>query len=523
MSLIPFVNFSAGRTTGVSRVDRRCRSPAQARRSSLPALVAIFLLAFAALAAGQPPSQTPEPSSGSRETSAAPAEEAAEADGDGEESSLDLGLSDIVDSAVRSEDWADSVNAVLDEYGLSSSVLGKIIGTLGLGLTFFLAYFLLSKLLGKLLHRVQNSFDTIRISFKRTNTYLSVINTLLLVMLVCVYLMVLSGIWSSHSQATFVYVKASLAFQFVATLGFLLALGAVTFEVVSTVMDRMFFRWSNTNSPRVQTLLPIARNVVNVALFILLGITLISELGIDIMPLLAGAGVIGFAVGFGAQTLIKDLITGFIIIFEDLVQVGDVATVGGKSGLVEKITIRKIQLRALNGTVFTVPFSEIAIVENLTKDYSYYLMDVGVAYRESTDEVIDHLQAIGEEMQNDEAFKDLILEPIEILGVDAFADSAVIIKARIKTPPIKQWTVGREFNRRMKYRFDEAGIEIPFPHQTLYFGEDKNGKAPAARLLLDQVAPANDSDGNAATERQPGKDGKHAGGYKDDEDEAENE
>ena len=158
------------------------------------------------------------------------------------------------------------------------------------------------------------------------------------------------------------------------------------------------------------------------------------------------------------QQIIKDLLTGFVIIFEDLIQVGDVVNLGGKGGAIEKITLRKVQLRDLSGTVITVPFGEITIVENLTKKFSYYLLDVAVAHRESPDEVIDVLQAIAQEMQADAEYAEDILEPIEILGVDQFTDSAIIIKARIKTRPIKQWRVGREFNRRMKYAFDERGI-----------------------------------------------------------------
>jgi len=134
----------------------------------------------------------------------------------------------------------------------------------------------------------------------------------------------------------------------------------------------------------------------------------------------------------------------------------------------------------------TVPFGEISVVENLTKEFSFYLMDVGVAYRENTDDVIKYLREVDEELRQDEDFKNLIISPIEILGVDQFADSAVVIKARIKTKPIRQWDVGREFNRRMKFKFDEHGVEIPFPHQTIYFGEDKKGNAPAATIRLEK-------------------------------------
>jgi small conductance mechanosensitive channel len=164
--------------------------------------------------------------------------------------------------------------------------------------------------------------------------------------------------------------------------------------------------------------------------------------------------------------------------------VGDVVKVGTHAGVVERLSLRTIRLRDLAGTVHVVPFSEVTTLENLTKDFSRYVFEVGVAYREDTDEVVAVLNQIGEEMLRDEAYKDLIVQPLEVLGVDSFGDNAVIIKARITTQPVKQWQVGREFNRRMKKRFDELGIEIPFPHRTIYFGEDKSGDAPIARIAM---------------------------------------
>lgn len=255
-------------------------------------------------------------------------------------------------------------------------------------------------------------------------------------------------------------------------------------ESVSASVEVAMRRANKRNSNRLKTLLPIIQNVIFILFAALFMLILLSEIGINILPLLAGAGIVGIAIGFGAQTMVKDFITGFTIIFEDLIQVGDVAKLGDRIGLIEKITLRKVQLRDLSGIVYTVPFSEISIVENWTKEYSYYLLDVGVAYRENCDEVIGYLKEIDEEMRSEEPYDNLILEPIEILGVDQFADSAVIIKARIKTLPIKQWEVGREFNRRMKHKFDEMGVEIPYPHQTVYFGQDKAGKAPPAPIEL---------------------------------------
>lgn len=237
-------------------------------------------------------------------------------------------------------------------------------------------------------------------------------------------------------------------------------------------------------SARVKTLLAVGRNAAFATITVVTLLLVLSELGINIAPLLAGAGVVGLAVAFGAQTLVKDIITGAIILFQDLVAVGEVVKVGDTAGLVEAISIRHIRLRDLSGTVHTVPFSEISTISNLTKDFSFYVFDIGIAYREDVDRVMEALKDLGDELQRDPDFATLILAPLEIFGLDRFADSAIIIKARIKTLPIQQWTIGREFNRRLKRRFDELGIEIPFPHRTLYFGVDRQGGAPPARVQL---------------------------------------
>lgn len=504
--------------------NRLCYRPLNARLLLLLGLCAFVFLFTATAIAQAPPVQSETPGAPANEQAQQPepssddtTEASQEQAEDTEDQGADLGLGELIDTAVLSEDWAQSLNATLNRYGLSSSSLGKIVATFLVLLAFLVFYVVLKKIAHNLISRLKSANNPIRLSFKRTKLYITFINIIIFLLLVCLLLMTLSGVWSSEADSTFVFIKASDAFQFIATLAFLSTLGALAFEAVSVIIERLFSRWSGHSSTRVQTLLPIAKSVINAALFIILGITLISELGINVMPLLAGAGVVGFAIGFGAQTLVKDLITGFIIIFEDLLQVGDVVSVGGKSGLIERITIRKIQLRGLDGTVTTVPFGEITVVDNLTKDFSYYLMDVRVAYRESTDEVVEVLKSISAEMQSEDAFKSIIIEPIEILGVDALAESWVIIKARIKTTPINQWTVGREFNRRMKYRFDEMGIEIPLPHQRLYFGEGKNGKAPPVRIQVDKIAPANDDRGEINTKKSPNHKAEDAGGYIEDE------
>ncbi|NNG04549.1 MAG: mechanosensitive ion channel [Inquilinus sp.] len=274
-----------------------------------------------------------------------------------------------------------------------------------------------------------------------------------------------------------------------------LLLAVVVWEAISGFVERRLSGVDEDGNPiaqssRARTLLPLLRKAAFVVLMTFIALIVLSEIGVNIAPLLAGAGIVGLAVGFGAQTLVKDIITGLFILIEDTIAVGDVVEVGGHSGLVEALSLRTISLRDLSGSVHTVPFSEVTTVLNRTKDFSFYVMDIGVAYREDADQVIEVLKQLGAEILEDPAYAQQILEPIEILGVDAFADSAVIIKARIKTKPIKQWFVGREFNRRMKRRFDELGIEIPFPHMTLYFGEDKKGEAPPAHLRFDADAAA---------------------------------
>jgi small conductance mechanosensitive channel len=226
---------------------------------------------------------------------------------------------------------------------------------------------------------------------------------------------------------------------------------------------------------RVDTLTHIVRDVARfVILFV--GMTMIlSEGGVDLKPLLAAAGLGGLAVGFGAQSLVKDLIAGFFILWEDSVRIGDVVEVAGVAGLVEEVELRTIKLRDVSGNLHVVPNGVIDKVKNLTKDYSYSVFDIGVAYRENPDDVMEVLQEIAGDVQRDSRFAHDILEPLEMLGVDQFKDSAVMIKCRIKTEPHKQWRVGREVNRRIRNTFKAKGIEIPFPYQPSYWDEPKKG------------------------------------------------
>ena len=234
---------------------------------------------------------------------------------------------------------------------------------------------------------------------------------------------------------------------------------------------------------RTQTLVSIVWHAASLGILLIAAMMVLKEFGVEIGPMLAAAGIVGLAVGFGAQSLVKDVISGFFILLEDQIRVGDVVQIAGKGGLVEKINLKTTILRDLSGNVHYVPNGQIDVVTNMTKEFSRYVFDIGVAYREDVDEVMEVIKEVDEELRNDPAFKDDILEPIEIMGLDQFANSAVIIKARTTTKPIQQWRVGREFNRRLKKKFDERKIEIPFPHVTLYMGRDKQGQSPPLRII----------------------------------------
>ena len=219
---------------------------------------------------------------------------------------------------------------------------------------------------------------------------------------------------------------------------------------------------------RAKTLVSVFHNAAN--LFVIIGglLMLISEVGVNIMPLVGAAGVVGLAVAFGAQNMVRDYFSGFMILLENQYGINDVIKVGDIGGLVERITLRVTVLRGLDGTVHFIPNGQIDKVSNMTHGWSRALFDIGVAYKEDVDVVMDTLMKLGRELRGDPTFRQLILDDPEMLGVDAFDDSAVVIKFFIKTRPLQQWTVKRALLRRIKKKFDEMGIEIPFPHRTVY-------------------------------------------------------
>lgn len=239
------------------------------------------------------------------------------------------------------------------------------------------------------------------------------------------------------------------------------------------------------SAKRIETIVRLIRQALLLALWLTIGLMILKEFGVEIGPIIASAGIVGLALGFGAQNLVRDIISGFFIILENQIRVGDVAVINGTGGLVEKINFRTTVLRDLGGVVHIFPNGTIDSLSNLTNEWSAYIFEIGVAYKEDTDQVIGIMQQVGQELLQDEAFGPKLLEEPEIFGVDKFADSAVVIKGRIRTRPIRQWEVGREYLRRIKYAFDAHGIEIPFPHRSIYVGEKSQ---PVELRLLEKFA-----------------------------------
>ena len=235
---------------------------------------------------------------------------------------------------------------------------------------------------------------------------------------------------------------------------------------------------------RLETLGRVLRYIAAVVITLVAVMLVLSELGISIAPILASAGIVGLAIGFGAQSRVKDYFTGFFLLLENQVHQGDVVEVAGLGGLVEEVTLRYVRLRDYEGSVHFIPNGSITTVTNRSRGYAYALVDIGVAYRENIEAVFDVIRRVATDIRADATLGPLILDDLDLAGVDAWADSAVTIRFRIKVHPLQQWTVKRAFLLRLKNEFDRLGIEIPFPHLTLYPGQAKDGSAPPLYLAM---------------------------------------
>lgn len=246
-------------------------------------------------------------------------------------------------------------------------------------------------------------------------------------------------------------------------------------KVIKAFRKRMLARSDNPEEiKRVETLTRVFGYIASVLVSVITLMLVLSELGISIAPILATAGVAGIAIGFGAQTLVKDYFTGFVMLIENQVRQGDVVEIAGKVGLVEEVTLRYIRLRDYEGVVHYVPNGAIDTVSNRSREFAFAVMDIGVAYKEDVDKVFVVMRQVAAELRADADFGPRIIEDLDIAGVDQWADSAIVLRCRFKVRALEQWGVRREYLRRLKSAFDRQGIEIPFPHLTVYAGQDKN-------------------------------------------------
>lgn len=263
-------------------------------------------------------------------------------------------------------------------------------------------------------------------------------------------------------------------------LGILLISFAIWLALTSWIDFRLNPDFGGAPTAREQTLLSLLKNAATIVLIVITTMFVLSELDVDIAPLIASAGVLGLAIGFGAQKMVQDIITGVFIQFENAMNVGDVVTLGGTTGVVEKLTIRSVALRDVNGAYHIIPFSSVDMVSNYVKDYGNFVCDMGIGYRENVEDAKAAMHDAFEALKTDWA--EQIIGDLQWFGVQTLGDSAVVLRARIKCQPGQQWAVGRAYNEVCKRIFDERDIEIPFPHQTIYFGVDKKGEAPPLRL-----------------------------------------
>ena len=310
----------------------------------------------------------------------------------------------------------------------------------------------------------------------RANRYLPALRTLISMVIIAASIVLLMEVWGLNSLAWFRAGRwGGRLVSGLTSIGITLVVALAIWEGANTAIQRYMARLpkdgSAARSARVRTLLPMLRTALGALLAVIVGLTLLTEIGINVAPLLAGAGVLGLAVGFGSQTLVRDVITGIFLLLEDAVAVGDTITVGGMSGTVEQLSIRSIRLRALDGSVHIVPFSAVTTVTNQTRDFGYAVIDVALDYSVDTDEAVTMLRQVGESMRDDEAWAPQLLAPMEVMGVDKIGDAGVILRARIMTPPARRWAVGREMNRRIKQHCDATGIAL--------FGANKAAVPPA--------------------------------------------
>ncbi len=330
--------------------------------------------------------------------------------------------------------------------------------------------------LAKILHRLVDRGLASGTPDGRANRYLPLLHRVLRTMIGMIALLALAQLWGFDPMSL---VSSDLGRDVASSLvhmAVVLVAALVVWHLLHGAIERYLTATDTDGNPRqrsgrARTLLPLARNAVFVMMVVMVTLILLSELGVNIAPLLAGAGVLGIAIGFGSQKLVQDIITGIFILFEDTIAVGDTVKLGEHAGTVEAISIRAIRLRDANGSLHTVPFSAVTTVVNATKGFNYAVFDIGIAYAQDTDQVAALMVELGAELQADPKWGVYMAEALEVQGVERFDASSVIMRARVKTTPGDRNALIREFNRRIKQRFDAAGIEMPFPQLQVWMAK----------------------------------------------------
>lgn len=342
---------------------------------------------------------------------------------------------------------------------------------------------ILSRWIAKGVPIPQDWKDRIPLLERRVNSFIPKVLTVVRVMVILIVLAAILQAWNLFSFSD--GFGQLVGQRFVGSLigaGVILAIGVAIYIGISSWIEyRMNPNFGTVPTARERTLLSLFRNAFTITMVVIVSMLVLSQVGIDIAPLLAGAGVVGLAIGFGAQKFVQDIITGAFIQIQNAMNEGDIVELNGVSGVVEQLTVRSVGLRSVDGTWYLIPFSSVDQVANFSKDFAYYVADIGVAYRENVEDVKQMMHDAFEELKQSSVGPNLISD-LDMWGVQELGDSAVVVRARVMTKPSTQWGVGRAYREIVKRLADERGIEIPFPHMTVWFGEDRGGKAPPVRI-----------------------------------------
>lgn len=363
-------------------------------------------------------------------------------------------------------------------------VHGTLQSALAIGIGLLLSA-LLTALLSRRITLSQDLRTRLPMLESRLNSYVpAALRGIRLFILVTVTLFVLDA-WRVFSLSAWIASESgSAAIATVVRVAIILLFAALIWTVVASIIEHRLANDEGQGAPsaRERTLLSLFRNATLIVIVTMTVLVVLSQIGIDIGPLIAGAGVVGLAIGFGAQKLVQDVINGIFIQLENGMNQNDVVEAGGVFGTVEKITIRSVGIRTLDGGYHMIPFSSVDKVTNHMRDFSYHLGEYTVAHRESVDDAAYHLEQAFKELMADPVLGPEVLEDITIAGVTSLNERGFTIRVLIKTKPGMQWAVQRGYNRLVKKHFNAAGIELPYPHTVVYFGQDKNGFAPAVNV-----------------------------------------